>query len=360
MVRPKILVVGATGKTGRAVVLELLSKGYTPRALVRNRDSRARDLAARGAEIVEGDLFDTRAIAGAASGAQRAYWCAPFDPQALKAAQLFAEAAQEAGLESIVGLSQWLASPAHPARTTRDAYAIDRLFEQLSPGVTYTCIEPGFFADNYLRLIDFASLLGVFPSLTGNSRNAPPSNEDIARCAVAALLNPAAHAGKRYRPTGPQLLSTGEMASIVGQVLGRSVRRVEMPMWLFLKAARLQKVPAYELSGFRYYVQDHLQGAFEHGAPTDHVESLTGRPPESFETIARRYAASPAAARTFGNVLKAWATFMVTPVAPGYDFASLDRLDNAQPTEGPRFAMADHDWLSRHTAVPVSLARHVL
>jgi uncharacterized protein YbjT (DUF2867 family) len=299
-------------------------------------------------------------VTAATGGVQRAYWCAPFNPQALKAAQIFAEAAQKGGLESIVGLSQWLASPVHPARTTRDAYAIDRLFEQLSPGVAYTCLEPGFFADNYLRLIDFASLLGVFPSLTRDSRNAPPSNEDIARCAVAALLDPTTHAGKRYRPTGPQLLTTGEMASIVGRVLGRQVRRVEMPMWLFLKAARLQKVPAYELSGFRYYVQDHLQGAFEHGAPTDHVESLTGRPPEAFETIARRYAASPAAERTFARVLKAWASFMVTPVAPGYDFASLDRLDNALPTEGPRFAMADHDWLSRHTVAPVSVARDVL
>jgi len=43
-----------------------------------------------------------------------------------------------------------------------------------------------------------------------DSRNAPPSNEDIARVAVAALMDPARHAGKSYRPTGPELLGAEE------------------------------------------------------------------------------------------------------------------------------------------------------
>jgi len=49
------------------------------------------------------------------------------------------------------------------------------------PDVAHTVVAPGYFADNYLRLTDLAALLGVFPVLTGSSRNAPPSNEDIAR-----------------------------------------------------------------------------------------------------------------------------------------------------------------------------------
>jgi hypothetical protein len=150
----------------------------------------------------------------------------------IEGAAAFAVAAREARLESIVGLSQWLASPAHPSLATRQLWLADRLFATI-PGVAHTIVRPGFFADNYLRLIGFAAHLGVLPSLTGDSRNAPPSNEDIARVAVAALTDPGAHAGRAYRPTGPALLSTRDMADILSNVLGRTVRRLEMPMWMF-------------------------------------------------------------------------------------------------------------------------------
>jgi len=63
----------------------------------------------------------------------------------------------------------------------------------------------------YLETIGLAAHLGVFPWMYGNSRNAPPSNEDIARVAVEALMNPARHAGQSYRPTGPELLGADDM-----------------------------------------------------------------------------------------------------------------------------------------------------
>jgi hypothetical protein len=89
-----------------------------------------------------------------------------------------ADAAREAGIEAVVGLSQWLASPTHPAALTRGVWMADRILGAL-PGVAHPVLNPGFFGDNYLRLVGFAAQLGMLPSLTGESRNAPPSNEDI-------------------------------------------------------------------------------------------------------------------------------------------------------------------------------------
>ena len=89
---------------------------------------------------------------------------------------------------------------------TRQLWLVDRLFS-MTPGVTHTIVRPGIFADAYLATIGSAVYLGIFPWMSGNSRNAPPSNEDIARVAVAALMDPARHAGKSYRPTGPELLA---------------------------------------------------------------------------------------------------------------------------------------------------------
>ncbi|WP_162290984.1 NmrA family NAD(P)-binding protein [Erythrobacter colymbi] len=354
MPMPKILVTAAAGKTGSALVAECLQRGWQVRAVVRQADARARDLATRGADVMVADLHDRAAMRHAVRGVGRAYWCAPFDPRALEAAQIFADAAEDAGIEAIVGLSQWLASPFHPALATRNAFATDRLFESLAPQIAYTALNPGFFADNYLRLIGFAAQLGVLPSLTGDSRNAPPSNEDIARVAAAVLADPEPHAGRTYRPTGPEVLSTADMAAILTTILRRKVRKVELPFWLFAKAARMQGVSPFELSGFRHYIEDHRQGAFARGAPNDVVERLTGRPPERFATVAARYAARPEAQRSAASVLRAWAEFMITPLMPGYDLTRFGRIDGAPQPAGLRHAMADTGWIATHgeAAIP--------
>ncbi|WP_082731276.1 MULTISPECIES: NmrA family NAD(P)-binding protein [unclassified Sphingomonas] len=349
MTHPRILVTGATGKTGQAVVAELRRHGATVRALVRRRDKRSERLEREGVETVVGDLSDPGSVRTAVQGVRRAYFLPAFDPAMLEGATHFAAAAKDAGVESIVGLSQWLAGPAHPAWLTRQLWAMDELFGAI-PGIAYTIVNPPFFADNYLRLIGFAAHLGILPSLTGNSRNAPPSNEDIAAVAAAALLDPETHGGRRYSPTGPELLSTRDMAAILTRVLARKVRAVEMPMWLFLKAARMQGVPADELSGFRYWVRDHAQGAFSFRAPTDDVRRVTGRAPESFDTIARRYAALPEARRSFGASARAWADFMRTPMMPGYDLDAFDqRLGLSRPADS-RFAMEDAGWRALRSA----------
>jgi hypothetical protein len=108
---------------------------------------------------------------------------------------------------------------------------------------------------------------------------------------------------KTYRPTGPTLLSAGEMTATLTRVLGRRVRHVEMPMWMFHKALRALGIDAFQHVGLRHYIEEHKRGTFELGAPTSHVRDVAGVEPEDFETIARRYATLPEARRTFGNRL---------------------------------------------------------
>jgi NAD(P)H dehydrogenase (quinone) len=71
--RPKILVTGATGKTGRAVVAQLLEDGY----LVRSRDARSQRLERLGAETIVANLFDFEQMLEAVRGRVRAYYCPP-------------------------------------------------------------------------------------------------------------------------------------------------------------------------------------------------------------------------------------------------------------------------------------------
>jgi uncharacterized protein YbjT (DUF2867 family) len=347
MLKPRILVTGATGKTGSVVAAELLKAGYRVRAMVRREDGRSARLQAQGAEIAVADMSDVERVADALTDVQRAYYCPPFDPYMIQGAVAFAVAAKEARLEHIVGLTQWLSSPSHPALMTRQHWLVDRLFS-MTPGVAHTIVRPGFFADAYLVLTGFAAHLGVFPWIFGDSRNAPPSNEDIARVAVAALMDPARHAGKSYRPTGPELLGAKDMAKAIGRAVGRSVRVVPTPTWLFMKTARMGGLPIDLISGVRYYIDDHKRGAFELGAPTTDVLDVTGQPAEDFETIARRYAALPHSRRTLGNRLREFAQCVIAPLSPRFNLDRYDReLRRPFPSE-PQFAPESKVWRREH------------
>jgi uncharacterized protein YbjT (DUF2867 family) len=297
------------------VVAELLKAGYPVRALVRRDDARAAALRARGVEITVADISDAERVADAMRGVQRAYWLPPYDPAMLTGAAVFVTAAREARLEAIVSLSQWLASPTHPAFLTRQHWLADRIFAML-PNVALTLVNPGFFADSpYLATIGMAAHLGMMPWMFGDSLTAPPSVHDIARVAAAALMDPQRHGGRTYRPTGPALLSGGDIAAILSRLFGRTVRPVPTPLWLFLKAAYLDGYPAALLSCIEHYIEEHRRGAFAIGAPNDDVARVTGRPPESFESVARRLAALPANRRSPSRTLREFARFMAVPFA---------------------------------------------
>src|SRR5215469_11984266 len=119
MIKPRIIVTGATGKTGIVVVTELLKAGYPVRAMVRREDDRSAWLKAKGAELAVADMSDVEPVADALKDVQRAYYCPPFDPYMIQGAVAFAVAAKEARLEHIVGLTQLLASPSHASFTIR-------------------------------------------------------------------------------------------------------------------------------------------------------------------------------------------------------------------------------------------------
>ena len=343
--RPTILVTGATGKTGAAVVAHLVENKWPVRAIVRSRDSRSGYLDRLGAQTIVADLYDPNQLYEAMKGTTRAYYCPPFHPHMIHSATAFAIAAQEAKLESIVGLSQWLASSSHPSLSTRQHWIVDKLFSKL-PRISYTVINPGFFASYpFLAVLKCAALLGVYPMpVNGDSKNAPPSNEDIARVSAAVLMDPDRHAGKMYRPTGPKLISVAEMADILGRVLNRTVRHVKMPLWMFYKAALMDGTDKMLLSSFEYYLREQDTGAFAFGAPTNDVFELTGRQPESFETVVRRYAAKPEFQRNFSNTIGAVAAFLSVPFRPGFNPQSYRREQRFPVPTSPRFDMENEQW----------------
>ncbi|MCU1645018.1 MAG: putative nucleoside-diphosphate sugar epimerase [Nocardia sp.] len=353
MTGPRVLVTAATGKIGTAVTTQLLERGVTTRALVHREDSRSARLRSAGAEVVVADMFDYQQVEAAMHGVDRVFFNPPYHPHALDSAVGFAVAARRSGIEAVVALGQWLASPEHPSQLTRQLWLADKVFELL-PDTAHIAVDPGFFADNYLKLLPMAALFGVFPIPAGLGRNAPPSNEDIARVAVGSLLAPHRHDGKAYRPTGPTLLSATEIAAAMGEALGRQVRHVEIPVSMFMRAVRVDakrlKADMFFQSSLRHYVPEHTMGTWEIGGPTTHVRDVAGADPEDFLTIARRYASEPEAARTVGNYARAFADTVRMMVTPMNRLDRFDRLQQHPQPARPRYSGESAFWRSEHPA----------
>ena len=288
MTKPKILVTAAAGHTGAAAVYQLLEMGFPVRAFVRRRDARATALEQAGAELFVGDMFDYRDLRASMIGVQRAYHCPPFVPSLLHNTMLFAIAAEEAKLEVVALMSQWTPHATHPSIITREHWLSNQVYRWM-PSVDVVHINPGLFGVMYLLGLPAIVHFGQFMAPFGDGLNAPPSNEDIARVATGVLADPAAHIGKTYRPTGPELISPQDVAETLGQVLGRKVSYKDVPFETFSKAGIAQGFQPLELSQLRYYAEDLKSGAFAVGGPTNHVLEVTGQAPEDFETMARRY-----------------------------------------------------------------------
>jgi uncharacterized protein YbjT (DUF2867 family) len=351
MHKPKILVTGATGGTGLPVVEQLVARGVPVRAMVQRRDARSDAFEKRGVEVVVGSLYDVDHILSALRGVRRAYYLPLMEPFMIQSAAAFAVAAEQARLEHVVQMSQWTSHRAHPTAMTQQIWLVDRLFSNI-PGVAHTIVNPGMFAHNFLRTIDFAALLGLYPIISGEGRAAPVSNEDIGRT-IAVLLaeGPDRHAGKSYRPTGLQLLNGREMAAIVARVVGHRVLPFDMPIWMLSKVARQQGVDPYQISVLRHYMEDMKRGAFSfQGGVTNVVEELTGSPAETFETTARRYAALPFARQTIGNRLKAFLNLNLTPFYKGYNFDRWERKMRLPRPAKPTLSVDDTLWQSVHEA----------
>lgn len=350
----RILVTGATGKIGGAVATQLLHQGVTTRVLVHRDDARSARLRDLGAEVVVADMFDIQQVSASMEGIDRLYFNPPYHPHALDSAVAFAVAARRSGLEAVVALGQWLASPEHPSLMTRHAWLTDKLFELL-PDTAHVAVDPGFFADNYLQLMPMAAQLGVLPSPTGAGLNAPPSNEDIARVAVGALLDPHRHDGRAYRPTGPRLLSGNEIADAIGEALGRRVRHIDIPPWMFMRAVRVNAkrlgADLFFESSLRHYLPEYPLGTFAMGGPTTHVRDVAGVEPEDFLTIARRYAGKPETRRTAANLVRQVWNFMLTGFTPMHRLDKFDRIQQHPQPAHPMLSGQSVVWQHEHAVV---------
>jgi NAD(P)H dehydrogenase (quinone) len=347
--KPTILVTAASGKTGTATALQLLARGYPVRAMVHREDARSERLRTAGAQITIGSLEDIEDLRASLSGAHRAYFCPPLLAGTLRRATLFAAAAQEAGLEVIVALSQWVADPLHPALHAREKWLSNHVLQ--TAGVDVVTVAPGWFADNYMAVLEAVAQFGLMAMPLGDGLNAPPSNEDIARVIVGALTDPGPHIGDSYRPTGPRLLTPDDIAATFANVLGRRVSYKNVSLTTFLKAAAALGYPDYVITQLYWFLQDYQHNAFGRGAPTQAVLEVGGSPPEDFEQIVRRYVnLSKVTKRTISAKLRAALHLMQAAATRAPQIDKTSTITHATLAVDSPIWLQSHDPSDRHVA----------
>ena len=194
----------------------------------------------------------------------------------------------------------------------------------------------------------------------GEGQNAPPSNEDIARVAAGTLIDPKQHIGKSYRPTGPKLLSPYDVATILGNILNRKVKYQDVPMKMFAKAAKAQGFPTFEIAQMRHYSEELRNGAYEIGAPTDHVALVTKQEPENFEQIAKRYIKNPSLIHPYlkiGSKLSTFTFILRMMLTQAHNFDEWERKQNHPVLKQPLLAHQNKDWVATAQMQQANLLR---
>lgn len=281
-----VLVVGATGQVGGAVVRELSAARVPFRALVRSPE-KADDLRGYDAEIAIGDLEHPESLDDALRGISAAFLVTPSGPRQPDLEGAFADAAARATerphVVKVAALG-WEKGQTALSRWHREA--VERL---VSAGQPHTVLAPNYFMQNLLAGANSIGH-GVLAQPAVDEPIGWVDARDIAAVAAHILQNPAPHEGRSYVITGPEALTYQQVADHLAAARGRAVRYqpasdAEVRRWLL--AAGL---PEYRVDALAELTE--LQRTGGAAVVTDEVTKATGRPARSIQDFARDHAAA--------------------------------------------------------------------
>jgi len=279
-----ILVTGAAGKTGRAVIQALGKRGQTVRALV-HRPEQAQQAEQQGAhDVVAGDMRAAATWERAIQGVRAVYHICPnVSPDEVTIGQTAIVAARAAGVERFV-----YHSVLHPQIETMPHHWLKLRVEELlfASGLAYTILQPAAYMQNVLAQWERITTQGVYPvPYPVETRLGMVDLADVAEVAATVLTEPS-HLGATYELAGPEALTQIEVAAILAQQLGRPVRLEVIPLAAWEANARAAGLGEYQvttlLKMFRYYAAYGFSG-------NAHVLGwLLRRPPTTFAVFVER------------------------------------------------------------------------
>lgn len=279
-----ILITGASGTVGGAVLAEVSRRGDAHRALYRSREDAAK--APVGTDTAIGDFADPASLAPALRGVESVYLvCAPVRELVELEANMI-DACVLAGVRRIV-LSSALGAADYPKSFPSWHRRVEEKLRSTS--LVHCVLRPNSFMQNVLAF--FAPSIraeGAFYAALDDARIAYIDVRDIAPVAADALRG--FHDGNTYELNGPDAPTSAELAAKITQHAGTSARFVDIPAAAQRQAMLDRGMPAWQVTAL-LDLQDYYIGG-KGGRPDDTLARLLGRAPCRIDRFLAEFAAT--------------------------------------------------------------------
>jgi len=280
-----LLVTGATGNVGKAVITALADRGISVRALVRD-PVRLPANRPPNLDVVTGDLADEQSLTRALEGVEAAFLASSFNPRMVELQSRFIAAAKAAGVRRLVQLSGVGADARMCcARTLRWLGQIETVAKASELAVTH--LRPTFYMQNLLAFAPTIAAQGLIAGPFRSTKWTWVDARDVGAVAAAALTDDK-HAGQTYTITGAESLTYQEVADRLSRALNRSIKYLDITA--NETRGRLQAAgDSPVMIEAKLELWDACASNLVNVAPTTVVKDVTGREPRSIEQFVQDY-----------------------------------------------------------------------
>jgi uncharacterized protein YbjT (DUF2867 family) len=271
-----VLITGATGRQGGAVVRHMLPKGWKLRALTRNSAGEAAQKLARlGLEVVSGDLEDPASLEKALRGAYGVYSVQDFwavgARREVQQGKNLADAAKRAGVAHFVYSSVGGAERDSGIDHWESKWEIEQHLRKLN--LPATMIRPVAFMENYyIDQVEIGILKGKLTDpIRGDKPYQTIATDDIGAFVALAFDRPKEMIGEALEIAGSELTNI-QAAEVFSRVLGKRVKFQRLPLLLvrlILGKEFYQMFRWFNVAGFKADI-DGLRRRY----PEIHLRSL--------------------------------------------------------------------------------------
>jgi uncharacterized protein YbjT (DUF2867 family) len=271
-----ILVTGASGTVGKAVLQEVCRKQSNSRAMFRSKEEAAKSPS--GCQPVLADFSDKPSLRKALDGVTAVFLvCAPI-PQLVELESNVLDVCKDTGVHHIVLNSALGAGDFPKSFPSWHRKVEDKL---KSTGISFTILRPNGFLQNIVAYnAPSIRAQGAFYASMSDAKVSYLDVGDIAAVAAKAL-HAATHAGKTYELHGPEAISNQELAKRISRIAGRTVNYVDISDSAQREAMLGLSMPEWQVTALLNLQQYYKQGG---GAKTDGLlKSLIERDPVTLD-----------------------------------------------------------------------------
>lgn len=226
-----ILVTGATGQQGGAVLRKLRERGFPVRALIRDpTQPKARELVGHGTEVARGDLNDPVSLTRALDGVYGVFSVQAHTEEGVEGEVRqginLADAAKRSRISHFVYSSVGSADRGTGIPHFDSKWKIERYIQ--ATGMPYTILRPVFFMENWLGMRQLIEQGSLALPLKPETRLQMVAVDDIGGFAAAAFEKPGHWQGQTRDIAGDEL-AMSEVADKLGRSSGREVQYRQIP-----------------------------------------------------------------------------------------------------------------------------------